>query len=218
MHCRASPERSTRPLGRLLGLETLQILSGIAPRSGPTTDGACPPASKQRCSWSLTRALRSVCPRRHPWLRRVSFGDAWTPRSTSVRSERICPVDPGEPVEPESRCGELLCEAPRRGRGPAYAMGHDSLYAWRCAAGRAVRGQPVARTIDADFVPTSGTSSRNDAARRMAPRHRVLHEELLRSDFAVLDLINADFLELHPTAPFHRDVHRQGHGDGVACD
>ena len=41
----------------------------------------------------------------------------------------------------ENYCKEHLDAA----EVPAYAMGHDSLYAWRCAAGRAVRGQPVAR-------------------------------------------------------------------------
>ncbi len=48
----------------------------------------------------------------------------------------------------QNRGAESFCkEHPDAPDVPAYAVGHDSLYAWRCTAGRAVRGQPVA-TID----------------------------------------------------------------------
>ena len=43
----------------------------------------------------------------------------------------------------QSFCGEH----PDAADVPAYAVGHDSLYTWRCVAGRAVRGAPAA-TMD----------------------------------------------------------------------
>src|SRR5258708_2929236 len=49
-------------------------------------------------------------------------------------------------------------------------------------------------------------------------RRRELHEELLGYDLAVLDFVSTDFLELHPATAFHRDIHREGEGDGIAGD
>jgi hypothetical protein len=47
-----------------------------------------------------------------------------------------------------NRGAQSFCrEHPDAADVPAYAVGHDSVYEWRCTAGRAVRGAPVA-TID----------------------------------------------------------------------
>jgi hypothetical protein len=47
-----------------------------------------------------------------------------------------------------SQGAENFCrEHPEAADVPAYAVGHDGLYAWRCEAGLPVRGAPVA-TID----------------------------------------------------------------------
>jgi hypothetical protein len=64
----------------------------------------------------------------------------------------VCVVGANLPCESQTnsakqnRGAESFCrEHPDAADVPAYAVGHDSRYAWRCAAGRAVRGQPVAR-------------------------------------------------------------------------